>query len=349
MKKRIVKKLSLLFVFLLVLVSACSSKTKEDPLTESENGSMEKDDSEAAEVVEATFAHIFEPGHTLSEMSDMFAARVEEETQGRVKITVVPAGALGGMDSNIEALSLGSVDITLGGESYTSTYYEPMGVSTAPYAFRDWEHFRKYLESDLFADFKEEYGNSTGNVIVGSYTSGFRSVTSNKPIQKPEDMAGLKIRVPDAPAFTAMPEAAGASPAPMALSEVYLALQQKVVDAQENPLETTYSQKFYEVQKYICMTEHMMEPSHIIASGTFWSKLSEEDQSAVLKAAKEVSAWATDQAEASSMELLDTFEELGCTIVRDVDKEGFAELCTEFNTSEERGWTKEQWDALQAL
>ena len=299
--------------------------------------------------VTATFAHIFQPGHTLAKMADSFAKEVAEATDGRVKVNVVPAGALGGMDSNLEALSMGSIDITLVGESYTSRYYPPMGVTTAPYAFQGWDHFRKYVRSDLFAGFKKEYTKATGNVIVGTFTSGFRSVTANKIVRTPADMVGLKIRVPDAPAFTAMPKAAGASPTPIAFGEVYLALQQKVVDAQENPLETTYNMKFYEVTKYICLTEHMMEPAHIIVSPSFWKKISDADKAKILAIGAEVSEEATDSAERASNDLLSTFRQMGNIVVTDVDKKAFAGICYAFNTSKERGWTPAQFKRLQDL
>ena len=305
--------------------------------------------AEKDEEIEVTFAHIFEPGHTLYEMVEEFAAKVEEESAGRIKVNVVPAGALGGMDSNLEALDMGTIDFCLAGESYTSTYYAPLAVSTAPYAFQSWEHFRNYLNSEFFAQLKQEYFETTGNKIIGSYTSGFRSITANKEIKTPADLKGVKIRVPDAPSFTAMPVACGASPTPMALSEVYLALQQGVVDAQENPLETSFNQKFYEVCKYICITEHMMEPAHIVVSGLLWNKLSEEDQALIEKIAVEVSASATDKAQESAEGFAEKFEELGCTVVTDVDKAAFAELCLAFNTSPDRDWTPEQWEQLQAL
>jgi len=299
--------------------------------------------------VDATFAHIFQPGHTLYKMADSFAQKVSQATDGRVTIKVVPAGALGGMDSNLEALSLGSVDISLIGESYTSRYYPPMGVTAAPYAFQGWSHFKNYVNSDLFNGLKAEYTKATKNIIIGTFTSGFRSVTANKPVRTPKDMVGMKIRVPDAPAFTAMPKAAGASPTPVAFAEVYLALQQKVVDAQENPLETTYNMKFYEVTKYICLTEHMMEPAHIIVSPNFWKKISDSDKVKILAIGREVAAVATDSAESASNDLVAVFEKLGNIVIKDVDKKAFADICLAYNTSSSRGWTSEQFKKLQDL
>lgn len=352
MKKELVKKAFAVALGAVLAVSATACGSSDNPAAE--NSSSEEENNVPAEtvsddVIEVTFAHIFEPGHTLYNMAESFAEQVEEQTNGRLKMNLVPAASLGGMDSNLEALDMGTIDICLAGESYTSTYYAPLAVSTAPYAFQSWDHFRNYLDSDFYEELKAGYTDATGNYIIGTYTSGFRSITSNKAIREPGDLSGVKIRVPDAPAFTAMPVACGASPTPMALSEVYLALQQGVVDAQENPLETSYNQAFYEVCDYVCLTEHMMEPAHIVVSGSFWDKLTDEEKELVTSIAKEVAADATDAAESSSEEYLEKFEEAGCTIVTDIDKEAFAELCLEFNTSPERDWTSEQWEALQAL
>jgi len=327
-----------LTIILLVLLVTCG--------TAFAGGEME---SAEAERISATFAHIFEPGHTLYTMSQTFVDEIEDIADGRISFNLVPAGALGGMDSNLEALSLGSLDITLVGESYTARYYPPMGVTTAPYAFQSWDHFRNYVNSELYDELVGSYAQETGNVIIGTFTSGFRSVTANKPVRTPADMVGLKIRVPDAPAFTAMPRAAGASPTPIAFSEVYLALQQKVVDAQENPLETTFNMKFYEVAPYISLTEHMMEPAHIIVSSALWNKFSEDDKALFLEIGSKVAAAATDSAEDASQSLISTFTELGNTVITDVDKEAFAAITYEFNTSPDRGWTTEQFNRLQNL
>src|SRR4029450_12307478 len=102
---------------------------------------------------------------------------------------------------------------------------------------------------------------------------GARQVTSNRPIQKPEDMKGLKIRVPDAPAYLAFPKALGANPTPIAFAEVYLALQNGTVEAQENPLPTIEAKKFFEVQKNISLTGHIVDSLLTAGSGPLWQKL----------------------------------------------------------------------------
>jgi tripartite ATP-independent transporter DctP family solute receptor len=285
----------------------------------------------------------------LYEGAERFASRIEKESEGQISVKLVPAGALGGMESNLEALSLGSIDITYVGESYTSRYYGPMGVTAAPYAFQGLDHFKNYVGSDLYLEFKEGFSEATGHQIVGTFTTGFRNVTANRPIRKPEDMKGLKIRVPDAPLFTAMPKATGASPTPIAFSEVYLALEQGVVDAEENPLETIYNMKFHEVQKYINLTKHMMEPAHFIVSKSLWQKLSDKQRQLFLSIGADVSGEVTNVADDRNNELLSIFEKEGNIVVYDVDIAAFAEATYAFDTEPERAWTREQFDRLKAL
>jgi tripartite ATP-independent transporter DctP family solute receptor len=296
-----------------------------------------------------TFAHIFENGQPIFTAAEIIARDFEKATKGRYKIKVIPSGALGNMKSNLEGLSLGSLDITVAGVSYLADAYQPITLGAAPYAFKSWEHLNNYFKSDLFKKFKDDYTKITGIQIAGSFSSGFRNVTANKPVRTPADMKGLKIRVPDAPLFLAMPKAVNANPTPVNFGEVYLALQQGAVDAQENPLTTIYSMKFHEVQKYICLTQHMMEPAHILISPTTWKKLPAKERKVLIgiteKAGYDISKASMQQ----EQELLHTFKKAGNIIISDVDREAFRKACEPFNLSADRPWTPGQYRQLQAL
>ena len=134
---------------------------------------------------------------------------------------------------------------------------------------------------------------ATGNHVVALTYYGERQVTSNKKIEKPEDMAGLKIRVPDAPLYMMFPKAVGANPTPIAFAEVYLALQQGVVDAQENPLPTIQAKKFYEVQDYIVLTGHITDALLTIVGGPTWDKVEEADRNVLIELLNEAAAKCT--------------------------------------------------------
>jgi tripartite ATP-independent transporter DctP family solute receptor len=296
-----------------------------------------------------TFAHIFENGQPIFNAAETIAKDFEKATKGRYKIKVVPSGALGNMKSNLEGLSLGSLDITIAGVSYLADAYKPITIGAAPYAFKSWNHLNNYFKSALFTKFKNEYTQITGIQIIGSFSSGFRNVTANKPIRTPADMKGLKIRVPDAPLFLAMPQAVNANPTPVNFGEVYLALQQGTVDAEENPLTTIYSMKFHEVQKYICLTQHMMEPAHIVISPITWKKLSANDRKILTGITEKAGDYISKTSMQQEQDLIQTFKRAGNIIITDVDREAFQKACEPFNLSTSRPWTPVQYRELQAL
>ena len=155
--------------------------------------------------------------------------------------------------------------------------------------------------------------DATGHEILAGTYYGVRHVTANRPVEAPEDMQGLRIRVPDAPLYTLFPRTMGASPTPIAFAEVYLALQQGVVDAQENPLPTIEAKKFYEVQKHIVLTGHIVDHLNTVVAGALWKKLSEEDRKIFTDVAQEAAAKATAEIKTNEGKLVDFFKQQGLT------------------------------------
>jgi tripartite ATP-independent transporter DctP family solute receptor len=296
-----------------------------------------------------TFAHIYDPGMAAYDGANMIAKDFEKATKGRYKIKVVPSGALGTMKANLEGLSLGSIDITIAGVSYLGNAYPPITLGATPYAFRGWDHIKKYFKSNLHKKFKQEYSKITGIQILGAYSVGARHVTSNKPIRTPADMKGLKIRVPDAPMFLAMPKAVGANPTVVNYAEVYLAIQQGIVDAEENALVSIYNMKFHEVQKYIDLTQHMMEPVYIVVSPNVWKKLSATNRKSLAKIVEKGGDYMTETSRKEEQMLSKKFKELGNIIISDVDVEAFKKACEPFNLSPDRPWKPQQYQELQAI
>ncbi len=177
---------------------------------------------------------------------------------------------------------------------------------------------------------------------------GERHVTSNKAINKPEDMKGLKIRVPDAPLYTMFPRAVGANPTPIAFAEVYLALQNGTVDAQENPLPTIDAKKFYEVQKYIVLTGHITDALLTIVSGATWGKLPDADKKIFEACLKEGAARATQEIIDIEKKLAAEFEKRGKTVVR-VDRRPFRDATVKLHNGPDATWPKDIYDKLQSL
>ena len=224
------------------------------------------------------WAHVYETSEPFHTESVWAAEEIAKRTNGRYKIDVFPASQLGKEADINQGLKLGTVDIIISGSSFAARDYKPIGVTYFPYIFRGPEHLIAYTKSDVFKRLAAGYEEKTGNHIAAVSYYGTRQTTSNKPIAKCADMQGLKIRVPDVPAYLAMPRACGANTTPIAFAEVYLALQNGTVEAQENPLTTIEAKKFFEVQKNIILTGHIVDHLNTVVSKQLWSSLSDEDK-----------------------------------------------------------------------
>jgi tripartite ATP-independent transporter DctP family solute receptor len=200
------------------------------------------------------WAHVYETSEPFHTASVWAAQEIGKRTNGRYQIDVYPASQLGKETDINQGLSLGSVDMIISGSSFAAKSYPPIGVTYYPYTFRDADHLLAYTKSDVFKELAKGYADKSGHQIIAVTYYGVRQTSSNKPIKSCADMKGLKMRVPDVPAYLAMPRACGANTAPIAFAEVYLALQNGTVEAQENPLTTIEAKKFYEVQKHIVLT-----------------------------------------------------------------------------------------------
>lgn len=301
---------------------------------------------QAAETL--NFAHVYETSEPYHEWALWAADEIEERTDGRYSINVHGASSLGKEADINEGLQLGTVDLIYTGNQFAGRFYGPVGIAGAPYMFRDFDHWQAYVDSDLFDEIAQGYQDATGNVPLAMNYYGRRHVTSNEPINTPEDMQGLKIRTPNAPMYMMFPEAVGANPTPIAFSEVYLALQQGVVDAQENPLPTIRAKAFYEVQDYINLTGHITDSLITIAGGPLWNRLSEEDREIFREVYTEAGKRITQDILASEEELVAWFEEQGVT-VNEVDTTPFREATIAAHNGEAATWDQETYDRLQAI
>ena len=227
------------------------------------------------------WAHVYETSEPFHTASVWAAGEIGKRTNGRYAIDVYPASQLGKETDINQGLALGSVDMIISGSSFAAKSYPPIGVTYYPYTFRDADHLLAYTKSDVFKELTKGYEDKTGHRILAVTYYGVRHTSSNKAIKTCADMKGLKIRVPDVPAYLAMPRACGANTAPIAFAEVYLALQNGTVEAQENPLTTIEAKKFYEVQKHMAMTNHMWSGFNLMANLALWRKLPADIQAVI--------------------------------------------------------------------
>ena len=294
------------------------------------------------------WAHVYETSEPFHTQSVWAAEEIEKRTNGRYHIDVFPASQLGKETDLNQGLTLGSVDMIISGSSFAARSFPPIGVTYYPYTFRDADHLLAYTKSDVFKELAQGYQDKTGHHIVAVTYYGTRQTSSNKPITSCADMQGLKIRVPDVPAYLAMPQACGANTAPIAFAEVYLALQNGTVEAQENPLTTIEAKKFYEVQKYIVLTGHIVDHLNTVLSKSLWAKLSDEDRQIFTDVAQEAAERASKQIQAREVELVGFFKDKGLEVT-EVDTAGFKEAVAKNVTFEKFGYRKEDWDRIQAV
>src|SRR5688572_15711997 len=263
------------------------------------------------------WAHVYETSEPYHTAAVWAAGEIKKRTNGKYEVEVFPASSLGKETDINQGLTLGTVDIIYTGQLFAGRTHGPLAIGGAPYMFRDFNHWKAFSTSPLFNELGEGYRQkSGGNKVVAITYYGERHVTSNKAINKPEDMKGLKIRVPDAPLYTMFPRAVGANPTPIAFAEVYLALQNGTVDAQENPLPTIDAKKFYEVQKFIVLTGHITDALLTIVGGPTWNKLSDADKKIFEACLKEAAAKATGEIVEIEKKMAGEVEKKGKTVVR---------------------------------
>ncbi|WP_042580278.1 sialic acid TRAP transporter substrate-binding protein SiaP [Variovorax paradoxus] len=296
------------------------------------------------------WAHVYETSEPFHKYSVWAAEEIKKRSNGKYDIQVFPASSLGKEADINQGLTLGTVDIVLTGASFAGNSYKPLAITYFPFIFRDAEHQLKYAKSDVFKELAKGYDDKTGNHITALNYYGARHVTSSaaRPVSKPEDMKGLKIRVPDAPAYLAFPKSLGANATPIAFAEVYLALQSGTVDAQENPLPTIEAKKFYEVQKNISLTGHIVDSLLTVVSGQLWGKLSADEKKMFSDVMQEAAEKTGREIIASETRLVEEFKKKGNNVIV-VDKNAFREAVLKNTKPTDHGYRQQDYDRIIAI
>ncbi len=301
------------------------------------------------DAMELSFAHVYEPELAYHQEAVWAAEQIAERTDGRITVTVYPAAQLGSESEIVEGLDLGTTDIVYGGSAFLAGDFGNLAIAEAPFVFQDYNHWMAFAQSDLFQDLVEGYRNATSHEILAPTYYGLRHVSSNVEINTPEDMEGLAIRVPDAPLYLMFTDAVNASATPIAFDEVYLALQQGVVDAQENPLPTIRGMAFYEVQDYINLTGHLTNTLMTVVRGDLWDSLSAEDQEILAEVLWEAAMRSSDAIYEEELELAEWFEAQGLIVNRDVAREAFMEAVQAKWVGPDAPWDEETLNRMLEL
>ena len=267
--------------------------------------------------------HLANASDPWNKASLKFGEELSKLTDGRIKVKVYPNGSLGKEMDLINGMQLGTVDMTITGESLQN--WAPMAALLAiPYGYKTLADMDAVAGGPIGKKIEAEIIQKAHIRPIAYFPRGPRELTSNRPIKSPSDLKGLKLRVPNVPLFVSVWKALGADPTPMAFSEVFTSLQNGTIDAQENPLALIKSASFYEVQKYVNLTDHVRSWIYLTISERTWKKLSKADQSAVMKAAKIAQDYERGLFLADEKSLADDLKAKGMTFVK-VDKQAFAD------------------------
>lgn len=269
--------------------------------------------------------HIAEPSNPYGMGADHFAELVKNYSKGDIEVQVFPSSQLGNQRDLVEGLTLGTVEMTLTGTAVLGNFVPEVSVFDLPFLFRDVQHAYKALDT-IGMDLCKKYAEPKGMITLAIWENGVRHMTNNKrPIRTPKDMEGLKVRVMEQPVYIELMKSLKASPTPMAMSELYTALQKGVIDGQENPLSQIATKHFYEVQKYVSLTGHTYAPEVVLISKFAWDGLNDEQKAIIEKAAVETKDWQRQLCRDLEAKFAKTIVDGGAQINEDVDKQAFIE------------------------
>lgn len=297
---------------------------------------------------EYKLAHVYAPEHPFAKGMDRLAEEVKTRTNGEFVITTYPAAQLGSEKDISDGVVNGIIEMAIVGPGEIGKRFKPVLIFDGPFVFRGPEHAMKVMQSEVGQQLWAELESKTGLKNLTTLYYGTRYVTSKKPIKTPEDMKGMKLRAPDMPLSVANAKAMGANPTPMALSEVYLALQQGVVDGQENPVPTIYTQKFHEVQDYINLTGHVVQLTPVFIAKKKFEVLPEDFQKALIESVNKIAPEINQDVLNYEKEKLEEMKAGGMNVI-EPDVEAFRQATMSVIKEFEETWGKGLYEKIQAI
>lgn len=270
---------------------------------------------QAAEVT-IRLGSAFEPTHILCQAAQKFKELVEERSNGAIEVQLFLGGVMGSEEECTEAVSIGALEMQVGGGLPIKTFAPQYYFFDSPYVMRDWNHFQRVWASPLGEKAREEVIKNGNTMYLGIVYRGLRHLTANKPVYTPDDLKGIKLRLPQLPTWVKVWEAIGASTVPIALTELFTALQTGVADASEGDVTQILSFRLYEVQKYLMLTGHLVQTGGLTINKPFFDKLKKEYQDIILQAGKEATEWASNIIVAKEEELIKELEAKGMQLIQ---------------------------------
>jgi tripartite ATP-independent transporter DctP family solute receptor len=287
--------------------------------------------------IKLTLGHNAAPGNPKSEGSLFFAEEVKKRSAGRITIQVAGAAQLGDDQTMLTSLRTGTLDMSVNSQGPVSAVVPETAALGMPFLFSSLPQAWKLLDGPIGQDLAKKF-EAKNLVVLAWWDNGIRQTTNNKrPVTKPDDLKGMKLRTPADPATVDLFNAMGASTQQINFSELYVALQSGVVDGQENPLANIHSSKLYEVQKYLSLTRHKYESMPFLMSGITWKKLNEADRKLISDAAAEAAKFERKLMLESDDKLIGEFRKMPTVQINEPDLAPF------------KAATQQVWDKWEKL
>lgn len=290
--------------------------------------------------------------HAQGVLISTFKEELEKISDGSIEVQLYFNGSLFNQDASTQAVCDGSLEMMTNSLQVSADYLPSLNMLTAPFIFQSYEHMRTVLDGEIGESIYNDMLESAPYVALGYFYNGARELNlrTDKPINTPADLEGIILRMPNSDAWLAAGESLGATATPLAYTEVYTALQNGTIDAQDNPLPAVRTAKFYEVTKQICLTDHIIDAELIVMNTEVWKSLSAEQQAWVRQAVDAAVAVADKVTLDAEAELVSFFENEGLLIVHP-DKEAFREYSYNYYVSNglTADWDMDLYNRIQEL
>ncbi len=317
-------------------------------------GTQEKKGAAPGKKIKIVWSSVSVPNDAHTKAMYIFKKELEKLTNGKVEVDVYPSGQLFTQEAAQAAIRKGTLDMVYTGPNWLAQYVPYMSMFAAAYIFKDYNHMTKTFNGPIgkkiFADIAKKVGiRPLGAFYLGTRELNLRDI--GRVVRTPQDMKGVKLRMPNTPTWLFMGKALGANPTPLSFSEVYMALKTGTIDGQDNPLPTDKNAKFYEVTKYIILTDHYINPIFPTMNEKKWESLGPDIQAKVYKALEKAREFCDTTNLNAESKLLDFFKKQGLIIVKP-DKEAFMKYAQQMYLSNKKisgSWDMNLFKEVQAL
>ncbi len=307
------------------------------------NGQKEQ---KAGEPVTINFSSVSVPGDAHTEAMTVFKEEVEKLSGGSIVVNVYPSGQLFDQEGEQAAIKQGSVDMIYTSAPWLAEFVPYLSMFTAVYTFQGYDHMTKVLNGEIGKKVFQDVVDKVGIRPLGAFYLGTRElnlVEKVGPVHSPADMKGVKLRVPGSPSWIALGKALGGNPTPMAFSEVYMGLKTGAVEGQDNPLPTDKNAKFYEVTKYIVLTNHVVDSVWPTMNEKKWQSLTQQQKDWVMQGVAKAKDFCDKKVLDTEANILGFFKDQGMIIIEDPDIDAFAAYAKNSYMTESKDISKD-WD-----